>query len=112
MPDGAWQADDAGARALPVREVLAGMEVATVSEQIPLMDVTPEPMTPEHPRPCVVYLVYAYSEPGKYWKIHRDSNHDEYASYELAAFSASRLPPQWTHRGIIRIALGEEPPNA
>lgn len=30
MPDGAWQADVAGARALPVREVPAGMEVAAV----------------------------------------------------------------------------------
>lgn len=97
-----------------------------MSQQIPLIDmseyeVQAEPIPTPLPKPDVIYLVVAWTESGRYWKIHRDSHSDQYCesddgkqfftgtARERAIAAAKKLAPQWTHRGIVRIPLGAAP---
>ena len=74
--------------------------------QIPLIDVTPEPVTLP-PVPTTVYLVAAY-RPGWGWRIHRDTYNDEHGTKESAEKHALSLSAFWTHRYILVIPLGEQ----
>lgn len=75
-----------------------------MAEQIPLIDVKPNPVEPPKPSIEEMYLVFAWN--GRWWKCHRESNQQEFHSIEAADKYARLLSAQWTHRCIVRIPLG------
>ncbi len=72
-------------------------------EQMSLIHVSSEVLPEPDPPPCVIYLVAAYN--GHYWKIHRDSGHEEYTRKGDAEEAAARLSSQWTHKRILKVVL-------
>lgn len=77
--------------------------------QIPLIEVTPEPLPVFTPPACDVFLVAAYMRDGDggRWKIHRETNFHEHRTREQAEGHARGLSPQWTSRCILHVHLGE-----
>jgi hypothetical protein len=90
---------------------------------MPLIDISEyevqaEPVPVPKPKPDIIYLVVAWSESGGYWKVHRDSMHDQHCesddskrftegtARERAIAAAKKLAVQWTHRGIVRLPVG------
>jgi hypothetical protein len=75
------------------------------SEQIPLIEGIIErlPQVPAAP-PKEVYLVAAWNVAG-YWKIHRETASEEFATQDAARDYAAGLNAQWIYRTIIRVPL-------
>lgn len=59
-------------------------------------------------KPTTMYLVAAWHRDG-YWKVHRETNLDEFFDRDAAERFASSLSSVWHERRIIEIKLGEIP---
>jgi hypothetical protein len=72
--------------------------------QLQLIEVGVEDVVLKAP-PATIYLVAAFSRNGMYWKIHRETQDQEHASYDGAKAHAEKLSAQWTDRKIIKVEM-------
>lgn len=80
-----------------------------MAEQVPLIDVSAEPVSLPLAPATEIFLVAAHCRGGDgrgYWKIHRETNNDEFFTREQAEAKARGLSAQWTDRTILRVRLG------
>lgn len=73
--------------------------------QIPLIDVSVEPLPPEIPARQDIYLVVAYTK-NMGWCLRRETAAHEFSSVDKARQHASALSAIWTHRCILYARLG------
>ena len=55
--------------------------------------------------PATIYLVAAWNAQNGYWKIFRESNHQEYTTVEAAESAAAKLGANWLYQTIVRVDL-------
>ena len=75
--------------------------------QLPLIDVTVEPVKPPPPPETTIYLVAAFrrTAEGGYWKIHRKSAFHDFPDFDAAQEHANALDGTWIEKRIIRVCL-------
>lgn len=88
-----------------------------IPEQIPLLEMEAIPV-PELVAPRQnLYLVAAYRKGFRdatgrwvsgYWKVHRETNDQEYVTVDPAREKALSLSAHWTNRVILHVVLGGE----
>ena len=76
-------------------------------DQLPLIDVAPEPIAPELPTlspppHTELFLVFAFYRVGRYWDVRGKPSLDR----TTAEHEAGKLPSCWTHRCIVRVPVG------
>jgi hypothetical protein len=75
------------------------------AEQIPLIEVTPLPVTRRPPQQDM-YIVFACGRYG--WSCRRLTSADEHATLASAERQARDLPRDWLHTCVVHVRLGAE----
>ena len=76
-----------------------------MAEQIPLIDVTPEPLPPPTPPPADMYLVVAWAK-GWGWRLRCGCMAQEFVTEDGAKRFAETLSPMWRNPAIVHVHLG------